>query len=132
MLEAARSGRLKGAYRVVNQVIDVPVELELAIAAALGDSLDGIWLGGQEDPDSVLVLLEESSKGRAVIYPQEWARHSTLDLQQDDDCLGVASQLIRLNRNISHWSTGCWGRWLLSSTVGQQGGFSPGCRCLQR
>jgi len=70
--------------------------LELAIAAALGDSLDGIWLGGQEDPDTVLVLLEESSKGRAVIYPQEWARHSTLDLQQDDDCLGVASQLIRV------------------------------------
>lgn len=96
VLEAARSGRLKGAYRVVNQVIDVPVELELAIAAALGDSLDGIWLGGQEDPDLVLVLLEESSKGRAVIYPQEWARHSTLDLQQDDDCLGVASQLIRV------------------------------------
>ena len=42
LLEAVRQARLKGAHGALSAALDVPAELEVAIAAALGDTLDAI------------------------------------------------------------------------------------------
>src|SRR5512133_3300986 len=48
LLDAARQARLKGAHGALSTSLDVPAELEAAIAAALGDTLDAILLDANE------------------------------------------------------------------------------------
>jgi chromosome segregation protein len=64
LLEAARQARLRGAHGALSASLDVPAELEAAVAAALGDSLDAILLEDNEINDA-LQLLDSAEVGRA-------------------------------------------------------------------
>ena len=50
LLEAARSAQLDGAEGAFSSRLDVPAELETAIAAVLGEYLDAVLLTGKPDP----------------------------------------------------------------------------------
>lgn len=95
VLQAAREGHLTGQYHSLAQLMEVPHQYESAIAAVLGESLEGISLTGPSDPDKVFELLASGEKGRATLFPVEWLRmESVLRAPKDADCLGVASQLV--------------------------------------
>lgn len=95
ILQAAARGRLKGNYSALSSLLVVPAEYEKAIAAVLGDELDAIWLDEQTDPDAVLDFLEKEVKGRAVLIPARWMKHSNnLLKKEDEECLGIASDLV--------------------------------------
>src|SRR5688500_464014 len=68
LLDAARQARLRGARGALSTSLDVPAELEVAVAAALGDTLDAILLDANEI-DEALQLLESDGAGRAVLLP---------------------------------------------------------------
>ena len=68
LLDAARQSRLKGARGALSAALDVPAELEVAIAAALGDTLDAVMVDASEIEDA-LQLLESEEVGRAVLLP---------------------------------------------------------------
>src|SRR6266508_5017889 len=70
LLDAARQMRLKGARGALSASLDVPAELETAVTAALGDTLDAILLDTHEIEDA-LQLLEENETGRAALFPLE-------------------------------------------------------------
>jgi chromosome segregation protein len=92
LLEAARQSRLN-ARGALSAALDVPAELETALSAALGDSLDAILLA----PDSVeeALRLLEQGEGRAALFPLDGAcRLAPLHAPADPDCLGVASSLL--------------------------------------
>ena len=75
LLDAARQSRLKGARGALSTALDVPAELEVAIAAALGDTLDAVMLDASEIEEA-LQLLEANEVGRAVLLPlEENSRH---------------------------------------------------------
>jgi chromosome segregation protein len=93
LLDAARQSRLKGARGALSAALDVPAELETAISAALGDTLDAILLD-VNDIEDALQLLESEDAGRAVLLPLEDGRHGSLSLPTDENCLGLASELV--------------------------------------
>jgi len=93
LLDAARQSRLKGARGALSAALDVPAELEVAIAAALGDTLDAVLLDASEI-EGALQLLESDEVGRAVLLPLEENHRQLLAKPSDDDCLGIASELV--------------------------------------
>ncbi|MEP6894402.1 MAG: hypothetical protein ABI986_02220, partial [Chloroflexota bacterium] len=93
LLDAARQSRLKGARGALSAALDVPAELEVAIAAALGDTLDAVMLDASEIEDA-LQMLEADEVGRAVLLPLEENNRQPLAKPNDDDCLGIASDLV--------------------------------------
>jgi len=93
LLDAARQSKLNGARGALSASLDVPAELETAVTAALGDTLDAILLDASEI-DGALQLLESDESGRAALLPLENHARQTLGRPNDDDCLGVASELV--------------------------------------
>ena len=61
LLEAVKESRLSGTRGALSAVLDVPAELEMAIASALGESLDGVLIEGN-DTEQALGLLESESR----------------------------------------------------------------------
>ena len=81
-----RAGALSAA-------LDVPAELEIAIASALGDTLDAVLL--QTDQiEEALHLLESDDAGRAALLPLDGNANHSLNQPNDADCLGIASSLV--------------------------------------
>ncbi len=94
LLESARQARLSGARGALSAALQVPAELEIAIAAALGESLDAVLLQSQ-DLEEALSLLETGEAGRAALLPLEGlTAPSPLQPPADPDCLGVATSLV--------------------------------------
>ena len=94
LLDAARQGsRLRGARGALSASLDVPAELEAAIAAALGDTLDAILLDANEI-DEALQLLESDGTGRAALLPLDNHARPLIDNPNDTNSLGVASELV--------------------------------------
>ena len=93
LLDAARQARLRGTRGALSASLDVPAELETAVAAALGDTLDAILLDANE-VDEALQLLESDEAGRAALLPLQNHSRPPIARPDDEDCLGVASELV--------------------------------------
>jgi chromosome segregation protein len=77
-------------------VLDIPVELEVAISAALGEYTDSVLLSSGQDAEQALVLLDSDQSGRASILPLDWLSPAEpLKTKPDTNCLGVAADLIK-------------------------------------
>jgi chromosome segregation protein len=93
LLDAARQTRLKSARGALSASLDVPAELEVAVAAALGDTLDAILLDADEIEEA-LQLLESDGAGRAALLPLENHSRPLIPNPTDENSLGVASELV--------------------------------------
>jgi chromosome segregation protein len=95
LLDAARQSKLTGVRGALSAALDVPAELETAIAAALGDTLDAVLLESNQLEDA-LNLLETDDTGRAVLLPLDDKTSEVFKTSEvsDDDFLGVASELV--------------------------------------
>ena len=94
LLDAARQSRLRGARGAISASLDVPVELEQAVSAALGDTLDAILLEPDEI-DTALQLLETENAGRAALLPLDGQHRQSIPRPADDAFLGIASELVK-------------------------------------
>ncbi|HUI88786.1 MAG TPA: chromosome segregation protein SMC [Anaerolineales bacterium] len=92
LLDAARRSRLN-ARGALSAALDVPAELETAIASALGDTLDAVLLEADQIEEA-LQLLESDEAGRAALLPLNGAVKHSLNQPNDSDCLGIASSLV--------------------------------------
>ncbi len=96
LLEAARQSRLKGTRGALSSTLDVPVDLEVAISAALGEFTDSILLASGQDTNQALALLDLDHNSRASILPLDWLiPPEPLKIRPDVNCLGVASDLVK-------------------------------------
>ncbi len=93
LLDAARQARLQGTRGALSASLDVPAELEVAVAAALGDTLDAILLDANEI-EAALQLLESEEAGRAALLPLDNYSRPPVDNPNDENSLGVASELV--------------------------------------
>lgn len=102
LLENIRSGNLKGLKSAISNQIIVPSELEPAIAAALGDFMDGVILE-EDDPDNALEIVEKGKKGRAAIIPTQRLYRGTGNQNLDDSsCIGRAIDLIQFPADLQN------------------------------
>jgi chromosome segregation protein len=92
LMEAARQNRLK-ARGALSAMLELPVELETAIAAALGDAIDAVLIE-PEEIDRALELLEAPDAGRAVLLPLNGNSAHGFPPPSDSDLVGVASKLV--------------------------------------
>ncbi|MBE0681782.1 MAG: chromosome segregation protein SMC [Anaerolineales bacterium] len=93
LLDAARQSKLSGARGALSAALDVPAELEVAIAAALGDTLDAVLLDSNQLEDA-LGLLESDEAGRAALLPIDKTSEVLKTSEVSSDFLGVASELV--------------------------------------
>jgi chromosome segregation protein len=95
LLEAARQSKLNGARGALSAALDVPAELEEAIAAALGEYTDAVLLASGRDAEQAMVLLDSDQSGRASLLPMDWLSPAApLTAKKGSDCLGVAADLV--------------------------------------
>ncbi len=92
LLDAARNNQLK-ARGAFSAALDVPAELEIAIAAALGDTLDAVLLDA-DDLEDVMRALEAENAGRAALLPLNGADQNSLNAPFDPNVVGVACDLV--------------------------------------
>ncbi|HEY5271036.1 MAG TPA: chromosome segregation protein SMC [Anaerolineales bacterium] len=96
LLDAARQSKLSGSRGALSAALDVPVELEVAISAALGEYTDSVLLTSGQDAELALALLDSDQSGRASILPLDWLSPAEpLKTKPDANCLGVASDLVK-------------------------------------
>jgi chromosome segregation protein len=100
ILQEARQGKIGGKFSAISGLIDVPAQYELAIAAVLGDYLDGILVDDQAGLENALVLLGKGEKGRAVLIPNQATRPGEKIILEDPDCLGVAIDLVSYSTDL--------------------------------
>ncbi len=94
LLDAARRSQLQ-TRGALSAMLDVPPELETAIAAALGDALDAVLLESHQIEEA-LRLLEADEAGRAALLPLDGQGRRLQPPTQEADCLGLASELVRV------------------------------------
>lgn len=92
LLEASQRGT-RGPF---STSLDVPAELELAIAAALGEFTDAILLDSGRDAEQAMSLLDRNQSGRAALLPMDWLTPGEpLRVDRNVDCVGLASDLVK-------------------------------------
>lgn len=100
LLDAARQSKIKGVSGALSASLEVPAELETAIAAALGEHLDAVLLDNAQ-LDQALTLLESDQAGRAALLPLEGlGKAAKLKAPTNDDCLGLAADLVQVPANL--------------------------------
>ncbi len=96
LLTASRGGKLRGQLDALNSLLDVPLEYEIAIVAALGEQLDAVLVGDDSITENVLEFLQAADSGRAMIIPVSGqSRGETIKLGKIEGVIGVASDLVR-------------------------------------
>jgi chromosome segregation protein len=96
LLDSARQGRLAKGYTALSQVIEVPAEYEQAVAAVLGELLDAVFCEDTNLVEPALILLENGSKGRAVLVPlSPYGEEILFTLPKDSEILGIASEIVK-------------------------------------
>jgi chromosome segregation protein len=95
LLHAMNQDHLLGIHGTINNLLEVPVDLEVAISVALGEYLDAVLLDA--DPDDALKVLD-SGIGRSILLPLNSLKpfqeisESTVTIS---GVLGVASKLVK-------------------------------------
>ncbi|HJW91261.1 MAG TPA: chromosome segregation protein SMC [Anaerolineales bacterium] len=95
LLEAARSAQLQAASTALSSRLEVPAELETAIAAALGEFLDAVLVDSPADLEAALALLEGKSARAALLSMDSLA--ATQQVQFPDlngEVVGIAADLV--------------------------------------
>ncbi len=96
LLDASRQSKLGGSRGVLSTLLDIPVELEVAIGAALGDYSDAVLLDSGRFLEQAITLLDSDKTGQAILLPLDWLSPTkSLKVEKDADCLGVASDLVK-------------------------------------
>jgi chromosome segregation protein len=97
ILESARKSKLNTGIQALSSSLDVPAELELAIAAALGEFVDSVIFQSDNDIDEAIKLLEVAKAGRATLLPtHRLISVDEIKAPQDTDCLGLACDMVKI------------------------------------
>jgi chromosome segregation protein len=91
LLDASR--KLNSMRGALSAVLDVPAELETAIAAALGDTLDAVLLN-EDEIENALSLLESDESSRAALLPVDKTSEVFQTSEVSENIFGIASELI--------------------------------------
>ncbi len=94
LLEAARQEKLHGAKGALSAALETPLELETAVAAALGDVLDAVLLE-ESQLEAALSLLEGEEAGRAALLLLGQTAEVLQISEGLEGVLGVASELVQ-------------------------------------
>ena len=100
LLNSAKDGKLSGLQGALSSHLDVPEELETAIAAALGEYLDAVLIETGESSEGALeILLEEATRG-ALLPLKSLIPPEPIKPIERDGIIGLASDLVKVSPNL--------------------------------
>lgn len=99
LMEAARKSLLPGVKGALSGYLEAPAELEAALAAALGEYLDGVVITSEDGLDAALDLVI-GENARAVLLPLgnlASGRQLAAELVKGlgEGCIGIAAKLVK-------------------------------------
>ncbi len=98
LMNAHRSGKFSGQYKPLSEVLNVPKDLEVAVAAALGEYLDSIVLLDESDPTYAIQYLAKGDQGRAILLPLQWLKNDQIvNAPSIDGFIGKANELVKFD-----------------------------------
>lgn len=96
LLMAARQNRLKGSRGALSVNLEVPVELETAVASVLGEYLDAVILEGGGDLSEEALDLLLGADTRGALLPIDYlTSEPPLTFREGEGVLGVAASLVK-------------------------------------
>ena len=99
VMNAARSGEIKGSFAVVADVLSVPQGCELAIETALGAAVQDIIADSIEDVKAASAFLKARGTGRATFLPLDMMRAPEGEVRGGaegrDGYLGIALNVVK-------------------------------------
>ena len=95
LLKSAQKGHLRGAKGALSSQLDVPEELETALAAALGEYLDAVLVDNTMASETALeILVGEATRG-ALLPLGNLSPPEPLKIPAVDGVLGLAAELVK-------------------------------------
>ena len=88
VVNASKSGRLKGICGPVSRVISVPKRYAVAIETALGAAMQNIVVESDEDAKNAIRYLKSTDGGRATFLPLNTIKPRELNENGLDECFG--------------------------------------------
>ena len=96
LVEASRKSQLAGIKGALIPNLEVPAEVETAIAAALGDYLNAVLLDSDNETSLTLDLLASNSARAALLPLKSLIPSDPPNEVNDPDCLGIAARLVHV------------------------------------
>ncbi len=95
ILKSAQKGKLAGAKGALSSQLDVPEELETALAAALGEYLDAVLVDSTSSSDTALeILVGETTRG-ALLPLGNLTPTDPVKVPKLEGVLGLAADLVK-------------------------------------
>jgi chromosome segregation protein len=95
LLKSAQKGKLRGAKGAFSSRLEVPEEIETAVAAALGEYLDAVLVEDAPSAEHALEILAESATRGALLPLGNLTPPAPLSFPDRKGIVGTASELVR-------------------------------------
>ncbi len=101
IIEASRSKAFPGNLELIIDHLNIPEEYETAIAAALGDVIEGIFLDSYRHSEQILEYLEKKKIPRTVLVPSDKERTEEVNNPYKKTGLIMTGEIINSNSHFS-------------------------------
>ena len=105
VVEASKSGMLRGIYGPVSKLITVDSEYALAIETALGGAIQDIVAESVDDVKRAIAYLKNNKGGRATFHPVAVIKPREFNEKGLDDCygfVGMADELVNCDKKYNN------------------------------
>lgn len=120
VMQLHKNGALSGIHGPVSRVISVPSEYNVAIETALGNAMQNIVTGNEDDAKRAINLLKQRDGGRATFLPLTTIKGKQLNEQNLDSCygfVGIASELCSAKPEYTNILTSLLGRIVIANDL---------------
>ena len=120
VVNASKSGRLKGVCGPVSRVISVPQKYGVAIETALGAAMQNIVTETENDAKSAIAYLKSSDGGRATFLPLNTIKARELrenGLEANYGFIGVASDLCSCDNKFKNILSSLLGKIVITDNL---------------
>ncbi len=100
LLQAARDGKINQKAAAFGSQLQVPKEIEVAVASALGDYVDAILLAQSGDSEKALSMLAEESARAALLPLGDLSPLKPMKAPKTSGCLGIAADLVQASAEL--------------------------------
>ncbi len=120
VMQAGRSGKLRGIHGSVSQLLSTEKEYSLAIETALGGSMQSIVVDNEDSAKSAINFLKFGKAGRATFLPISVIKPQSLQangVEREEGFCGIASQLIHCDERYRSIMENLLGRIVVAETI---------------
>jgi chromosome segregation protein len=96
LLQSAKKGNVHGSLQALSHVMNVPEKYEQAVAAVLGETIDGVLVEDAAKLEGILQLLASGQNGKAVLLIPSEKSLSDKKLEKKDGVIGWLIDQIKI------------------------------------